>query len=90
MDYLYLKARLGLEDFRLRSVEGIAKYIAVVFLALAFLQRQQVCGDHRTLSDTLAAHREVHQRQLLKVVVRHALRHRTAEPVFQRFLREVA
>jgi len=25
VDYLYLKGRLGLEDFRLRSVEGITK-----------------------------------------------------------------
>jgi hypothetical protein len=90
VDYLYLKTRLGLEDFRLRSVEGIAKYIAVVFLALAFLQRQQVRGNHPTLSETLAAHRAVHQRQLLKAVVRHALRHRVAEPVFKRFLREAA
>jgi hypothetical protein len=90
VDYLYLKTRLGLEDFRLRSVEGIAKYIAVVFLALAFLQTQQVRGNHRTLSDTLAAHRETHQRQLLKAVVRHALRHQSPDPVFKRFLREAA
>lgn len=51
VDYLYLKTRLGLEDFRLRSVEGIAKYIAVVFLVLAFLQAQRIRGRHRTLSD---------------------------------------
>jgi hypothetical protein len=90
VDYLYLKTRLGLEDFRLRSVEGITKYITVVFLALAFLQTQQVRGNYRTLSDTLAVHREAHQRQLLKEVVRHALRHQSPERVFKRFLREAA
>jgi hypothetical protein len=90
VDYFYLKTRLGLEDFRLRSVEGITKYIAVVFLTLAFLQRQQVRGNHRTLSEALATHREAHQRQLLKAVVCRTLQHRSPEPVFKRFLREVA
>lgn len=90
VDHCYLKTRLGLEDFRLRSVEGIEKYIAVVFLALAFLHTHQVRGSHRTLSETLAAHREGQQRQLLKVVVRHTLRHRSPEPALKRFLREVA
>lgn len=90
VDYLYLKTRLGLEDFRLRSVEGIAKYIAVVFLTLAFLQHQQHRGRHRTLSETLAAHRHTQLRRLVREVVHSALEHGSPEPVFRRFLREAA
>lgn len=90
VDYLYLKTRLGLEDFRLRSVEGIAKYIAVVFLALMFLQRQQYHGRYRTLSEALAAHRQQHLRKLLMEVIHYTLRHRSSGPVLKRFLREAA
>lgn len=90
VDYLYLKTRLGLEDFRLRFVEGIAKYIAVVFLVLAFLQTQQIRGRHRTLSDAMAAHRQAHLRRLVTEVVHQALRHGSPEPVLKRFLREAA
>lgn len=90
VDYLYLKTRLGLEDFRLRSVDGIAKYIAVVFLALAFLQTQQVRNRDRTLSETLATHRQAHLRRLLTEVVHYTLQHGAPEPVLKRFLREAA
>ena len=90
VDYLYLKTRLGLEDFRLRSVDGIAKYIAVVFLALAFLQTQEVRNRHRALSETLAAHRQAYLRRLLTEVVRHTLQHGAPEPVLKPFLREAA
>jgi len=37
VDYLYLKSRLRLEDFRLRSIEGITKYFTLTFLTLAYL-----------------------------------------------------
>lgn len=90
VDYLYLKTRLGLEDFRLRSVEGIAKYMTVVFLVLAFLQTQQGRGRYRKLSDALAAHRQQHWRHLLMEVIDHTLQHGSAEPVLKRFLREAA
>lgn len=90
VDYLYLKTRLGLEDFRLRSVEGIAKYIAVVFLVLAFLQMQQRRGRHRTLSEALAAHRQQQLRTLVTEVIHYALQHGSPEPVFRRFLRAAA
>jgi len=36
VDYLYLKSRLGLGDFRLRSMEGINRYFTLTFLTLAY------------------------------------------------------
>ncbi|MDR7434566.1 MAG: transposase [Armatimonadota bacterium] len=90
VDYLYLKTRLGLEDFRLRSVEAITKYWAVVFLALAFLQVRKEKGGYRTLSDALAAHRQWHLHQFFKEVIRQALRHKSVPPMFTRFLAEAA
>ncbi len=71
-------------------VEAIATYIAVVFLAQLFLQVQRVHGQHRTLAEALAAHRQGHPRQLLLAVVHHTLQHGAAELVLKRFLREAA
>ena len=90
LDYFYGKTRLGVEDFRVRPVEAIATYIAVVSLALLFLQVQRVHGQHRTLAEALAAHRQGHPRQLLLAVVHHTLQHGAAELVLKRFLREAA
>lgn len=36
VDHLYLKVRLGLADFRLRSYEGIRRYFDLICLTLAF------------------------------------------------------
>jgi len=59
VDYLYLKGRLGLEDFRLRSVEGITKYFTLIFLALAYLQfrlAKERGPKIKTLSDVITLH----------------------------------
>ncbi len=90
LDYFYGKTRLGVEDFRVRPVEAIATYIAVVSLALLFLQVQRVHGQHRTLAEAQAAPRQGHLRQVLLAVVHHTLQHGAAEPVLKRFLREAA
>jgi hypothetical protein len=63
---------------------------AVVFLALLFVQVQRVHGQHRTLAEVLAAHRQGHLRQLLLAVAHHTLQHGAAEPVLKRFPREAA
>jgi len=90
VDYLYLKTRLGLEDFRLRSVEAITKFWAVVFLALAFLQVQKEKRGYRTLSDALAAHRQWHLHQLFMEVIRQVSRHKSIPPLCMRLLAAVA
>ncbi|MDZ7363473.1 MAG: hypothetical protein ONB46_22560 [candidate division KSB1 bacterium] len=70
MDHLYLKVRLGLGDFRLRSYEGIAKYFDLVGLTLAYLYWRKVeepKADLKTLSDVIAWHRHEQQEAFLRV-----------------------
>jgi hypothetical protein len=42
VDHLYLKVRLGLEDFRLRRYEGVTKYFDLLGLTLAYLYWRKV------------------------------------------------
>lgn len=70
VDHLYLKVRLGLGDFRLRSYEGIAKYFDLVGLTLAYLHWRKVeeqKADLKTLSDVIALHRRDQQEAFLRV-----------------------
>ena len=69
VDHLYLKVRLGLGDFRLRSYEGIAKYFDLVGLTLAYLYWRKVeeaKADIKTLSDVIALHRHDQQEAFLR------------------------
>lgn len=69
VDHLYLKVRLGLGDFRLRSYQGISRYFDLVCLTLAYLHWRRVeenNPDIKTLSDVLALHREDQQRSFLQ------------------------
>jgi hypothetical protein len=70
VDNWWLKERLGLADFRLRSVEAIAKWHALVFAAYAFLHHRralpllaQPTTALAPLTETLAAHRQRHAYQ---------------------------
>jgi len=93
VDYLYLKGRLGLEDFRLRSVEGITKYFTLIFLALAYLQfrlAKERGPKIKTLSDVITLHREEHFENLLKEICQLALQKGSSEAVLQRFFVKVA
>lgn len=69
VDHLYLKVRLGLGDFRLRSYEGISKYFDLVGLALAYLYWRKIEdpeGKFKTLSDVIAQHRHDQQTACLR------------------------
>lgn len=60
VDHLYLKVRLGLGDFRLRSYEGISRYFELVCLTLAYLYWRRLIErdpDVITLSDVIELHR---------------------------------
>jgi hypothetical protein len=70
VDNWWLKERLGLADFRLRSVEAIAKWHALVFAAYAFLHHwralpllTQPSTALAPLVETLAVYRQWHTRQ---------------------------
>ncbi|MDZ7403033.1 MAG: hypothetical protein ONB41_02835, partial [candidate division KSB1 bacterium] len=69
VDHLYLKVRLGLSDFRLRSYEGVTKYFDLVGLTLAYLHWRKVEDQEanaKTLSDVIAQHRHDQQAACLR------------------------
>lgn len=69
VDHLYLKVRLGLGDFRLRSYEGITKYFDLVGLTLAYLYWRKVEDQEagaKTVSDVITQHRQDQQQACLR------------------------
>ena len=98
VDNWYLKEALGLADYQMRHLEAIAKYHAVVFLALAYLQWRARMGtsDVRTKlrdrstqptpADVIYQHRQEHYRQLVEAVARMTLDVGAVEPVLDYFL----
>jgi hypothetical protein len=96
IDNWYLKETLGLADYQMQKLEAIAKYHAVVFLALAYLQWRAVRSQvhHRStplpLADVIRQHRQEHACQLVKAVARMTLAVRAVEPVLDRFLHQPA
>lgn len=91
VDHLYLKVYLGLGDFRMRSVEGISKYFALVFLTLAYLQFR-LAKEHgpriKTLADVIMLHREEHFENLLYSISDLVLREGSSKPILQKILKK--
>jgi len=91
IDHLYLKTRLGLGDFRLRKAEGITKYLALVLLALAYLQYRLARDDQlKNISGTIFKHRQEHLQLFLKEVCKMTLEKGSAESVLERFMPKAA
>jgi len=94
VDNWYLKQPLGLADYQMRKLEAIAKYHAVVFLALAYLQWRTVRIKLRdrtaqpTPADVIHQHRQEHYRQLVEAVARMTLDVGAVEPVLEHFLHQ--
>jgi hypothetical protein len=91
VDNIYLKAALGLGDFRLQSFEAIQKWFQVVLLALNYLQHQQALdviktGKLRPLADFIRIHRQEHAYNLLRSVAERVLACGEIEPVLQCFI----
>ena len=92
VDNIYLKAALGLGDFRLQSFEAIQKWFQVVLLALNYLQHQQALevvktGKLRILADFIRIHRQEHAYNLLHSVAERVLVCGQIDPVLQCFIR---
>lgn len=75
VDNWFLKERLGLADFRLRSVEAIAHWHALVFVAYAFMAYrralpllEQPTTALAPLAEVLATHRQGHARQTVLAI----------------------
>jgi hypothetical protein len=91
VDNIYLKAALGLGDFRLQSFESIQKWFQVVLLALNYLQHQQALDLVKTtklrpLADFIRIHRQEHAFNLLRSVAERVLACGEIEPVLQCFI----
>lgn len=93
VDHLYLKNRLGLGDFRLRSVEGISKYFDLVFLTLVYLHwRKSELHDPniKTLSDVIALHRQEQYVEFLRDFGQKVLEQNSVELAIAQFVSDEA
>jgi hypothetical protein len=63
VDNFYLKTQLGLTDFRVRSYEAVDKYMVVVLLTWAYVERR-FCQERsiqiKTYGDVIRRHRDEH------------------------------
>jgi hypothetical protein len=87
----YAKTQLGLADFRVRSYEAVDRYVAVVLLAWAYVERRYVNergGQVKTYGDIIRRHRDEHAEAWLREAVQQAIREGAIEAVLQRFLRQ--
>jgi hypothetical protein len=84
---LYLKTRLGLGDFRLRSFEAIEKYHVTCWLALAFLEWRVATHPERfkTPADVIRQERLSHARQTLRAACEMAIQTGDLDQVMDRF-----
>jgi hypothetical protein len=91
VDNFYLKTRLGLADFRVRSYEAVDRYMVVVHLAWGYIERrfiQERSAQVKCYGDIIRRHQEEHARAWLTGALQMALETGAIEPVLQRFLRE--
>lgn len=91
VDNFYLKTRLGLADFRVRSYEAVDKYMVVVQLAWGYIERrliQERSAKVKCYGDIIRRHQEEHAREWLTGALQMVLETGAIEPVLQRFLRE--
>lgn len=89
-DTVYLKTRLGVGDFRVRSYEAVDKYVAVVQLGLAYRQHR-LLHEHssqiKTWADIIQLHRDEHARDWLRGACQEAIATGNLDRVLNHFLR---
>lgn len=90
IDYLYLKTRLGLGDFRLRSMEGINRYFTLVFLTLAYLSWRKSEEGIKSISEVIAIHRQEQYEETLRSFGRKVLEERSVDFALKTFLPKAA
>jgi hypothetical protein len=85
---LYLKTRLGLGDFRVRSFEATEKFFVLTWLALAFLEWRLATAQQpqtRNLADVIRLQRHEHARQTLRAACEMAIQTGDVDCVLERF-----
>jgi hypothetical protein len=91
MDHFYLKTQLGLADFRVRSYEAVDKYLLVVHLAWAYVERrfsQERGAQIQCYGDIIRRHRDEHAVCWLTGALEAVLETGDIPAVLQRFLRQ--
>jgi hypothetical protein len=86
----YLKTRLGLADFRVQSYEAVDKYMVVVLLTWAYVERrfeQERSAPVQTYGDIIRRHRDEHAIVWLTEAIEMATTTGDIDLVLQRFLR---
>jgi IS4 transposase len=84
----YLKTRLGLGDFRMRSFESIEKFFVLTWLALAFLEWRLATAQQpqtRNLADVIRRQRHQHARRTLRAACEMAIHTGDVDSVLERF-----
>jgi hypothetical protein len=86
----YLKTQLGLADFRVQAYEAVDKYLVVVLLTWAYVERRfqlERSAQIKTYGDLIRRHRDEHSVSWLTGAIELALETGDTQLVLQRFLR---
>jgi hypothetical protein len=86
----YLKTQLGLSDFRVRAYETVDKYLVVVLLTWAYVERrfeQERCAQIKTYGDLIRRHRDEHAVEWLTSAIRMMQQTGDLQQVLHRYLR---
>ena len=90
MGNFYLKTQLGLRDFRVRAYEAVDKYMVVVLLTWAYVERrfeQERSAQIKTYGDLIRRHRDEHAVEWLTGAVKMMQETGDLQKVLQRYLR---
>lgn len=90
VDNFYLKTQMGLTDFRVRSYEAVDKYIVVVLLTWAYVERrfsQERSAQIKTYGDIIRRHRDEHAVNWLTGALQMLQKTGDIQQVLQHFLR---
>lgn len=85
----YLKTQLGLRDFRVRAYQAVDKYLVVVLLTWAYVERrfeQERCAQIKTYGDLIRRHRDEHAVEWLTSAVKMMQETNDLQQVLQRYL----
>jgi hypothetical protein len=86
----YLKTQLGLSDFRVRAYEAVDKYMVVVLLTWAYVERrfeQERSAQIKTYGDLIRRHRDEHAVEWLTGAVKMMQETGDLQQVLQHYLR---
>ena len=86
----YLKTQLGLSDFRVRAFQAVDKYLVVVLLTWAYVERrfeQERCAKIKTYGDLIRRHRDEHAIKWLTGAIEMMQETGDLHQVLQRYLR---